>query len=114
MDEETETETETDSNSMTRWSGGIGGSGSGSGSAKVNGHGYPFPKVTRSPLNPHAHAKEEKEWRYALDAPDLQRNPERGSMVLLEGMWLEGVGCVGVGSCLVFFPALFLTSSLHL
>ncbi|KAJ7894520.1 hypothetical protein B0H13DRAFT_2525341 [Mycena leptocephala] len=77
------------------WGIGGSGSGSGSGSAKVNGHGYPFPKVTRSPLNPHA---QEKEWRYALEAPGVPRVPEAGCMVLLEGMWLEGVGCVGDSS----------------
>ncbi|KAF7347204.1 CBM21 domain-containing protein [Mycena venus] len=96
LDDETETETETDS--APRWSSGIASWGT-SERASTHAHGYPFPKVAatgKSPLNPAVGKKEEggKEWRYALNAPGVPRGVGEADMVVLEGMWLVGVGAV--------------------
>jgi hypothetical protein len=102
LDDETETETETDSSQQPRIS--AWGTHSQSHSPRQEA-GYPFPKVPSpmgkgSLLNPERQQQggEEKEWRYALDAPGVPRVVDAArdgaSMVLLEGMWLAGAGAV--------------------
>ncbi|KAJ7447170.1 hypothetical protein FB451DRAFT_780603 [Mycena latifolia] len=88
---EDETETETETDSAPRW---MSASSSAYGSASTSSGGYPFPRVGpsggRSPLNPNGKKEEEGKWRYALDAPGVPRKAEPASMVLLEGLTLEG------------------------
>ncbi|KAJ7924095.1 putative phosphatase regulatory subunit-domain-containing protein [Mycena leptocephala] len=69
----TETETETDRDALLRWGGAV---------ATVS------PRSS-SPLAPHALGIE---WGYVLYTPDVPRTSDPGSMMLLETMWLAGVG----------------------
>jgi hypothetical protein len=104
LDDETETETETDSSQQPRIS--VWGTQIQSQSHSPRQEaGYPFPKVPSpmgkgSLLNPERQQQgaEEREWRYALDAPGVPRVVDAArdgaSMVLLEGMWLAGAGAV--------------------
>ncbi|KAJ6457370.1 hypothetical protein C8R45DRAFT_567485 [Mycena sanguinolenta] len=92
LEEETETETETDRDAprIAAWGGagvGVGERGAGGEWVGEGGAGFPFPKVGRSPLG--ANTKDEKKWRYVLEAPGVPRAKEAADMVRVERVWLE-------------------------
>jgi hypothetical protein len=76
---ETETELEAERDMILRWGGAV---------ANLS------PR-TPSPFARHALGAE---WGYALYTPDVPRTSDARSMVLLETMWLAGVGAVRLSS----------------